>query len=176
MEKKTRAEWLEDYHNATTAEQEAEFWKNKPNNVRPPSKRRRIQKDCKFEYVDKDGITRTGKGLKFDIDGTEVELFPSGVLVGMLGRSHKTIYNWEENFGFPPSMYRVLHRGQRTRWYSRKQLIAIRTIYEKMGRLKGENKAKLPQFIAAVRAVFFTLDMPPQEAKPREDTSNEQRG
>jgi hypothetical protein len=113
-----------------------------------------------FEYTGKNGQKQIGKGRKYNVDGIELELFPSSVLCAMLWRGLRALYAWEKNFNFPPAMWRVREDTHCVRWYSRKQLIAIRTIYEHYGRLAGKNRSRLPDFIGAVRIVFHTIDIP----------------
>jgi hypothetical protein len=135
-----------------------------------PKKRRNWRKlmwSCTFEYVDKNGALVQGKGRKMLVDGVELELFPSAVLCGMLHRELKCLYGWEKNYGFPQSLWRIRDDTHTNRWYTRKQLIAIRTAYEFVGRLKGkENRLKLGQFITAVRAFFYSIDAPKEAASP----------
>jgi hypothetical protein len=116
-----------------------------------------------FDYTDKEGVKRRGWGWAVNLEGQTVDLFPSGVLCGMLGRSQKCLYKWEKEFNFPPALFRLLDDPSRSRWYSRKQLIAIRTIYEACGKLAGKDRDKLKQFIAAVRRVFTMVDQPAKE-------------
>jgi hypothetical protein len=116
-----------------------------------------------FEYVDRQGVTVVAKGRVFNVGDQEVSLFPVGALCGMLGRTHKCIYKWEKNFGFPQAMWRVQNTRGCNRWYSKKQLLAIQSIYNHMGRLQKKNRSKLHAFVAAVRKVFFTIDKPIKE-------------
>lgn len=102
-----------------------------------------------------------------DVDGTHVELFPSGVLCGMLGRTNRALYKWEQFWGFPRALWTIADDARKLRWYSRRQLIAIRTIYERFGKLSKKDRENLPRFIAAVRAVFYIIDTPiEQRTKP----------
>lgn len=126
-----------------------------------------------IEYVDKDGYHRVGKGRIFIVEGKEVELYPLNVLVGVLCRTAQTIYAWEKKYGFPPALWRVSNDQRKKRWYSRKQIVSIAAIYNHFGRLKGrENKQHLTTFIAAVRQVFYTVDMPVVERTPSCESSN----
>lgn len=119
-----------------------------------------------FVYTDKEGVSRKGKGRTFCIEGQDIDLFPVGVLCGLLGRSYKALYKWEKNFAFPQALYRVTDSDQArmrmrcNRWYSRKQLLYIGALYTTYGRLQKKNRTSLPQFVAAVRKSFFTIDMP----------------
>lgn len=133
----------------------------------------KIPYNCFFEYVDKEGITRKGKGRIFVVNGQQHELFPMGVLCGVLGRHRRAIYKWEKNFGFPPALWRVRDDRNCNRWYSRKQLIAMKVIYEKFGCLRGKHRNNLKQFITAVRAVFFIVDRPIEERNKDEGNSNQ---
>ena len=125
--------------------------------------------NCVFEYTDKEVVPRKGKGRTFVIDGTPVDLFPTGVLCAVLHRSRKALYVWEEKFGFPYHMFHLADDQKKKRWYSRQQLTAIKTLYEHptFGRLRGKNYNKLPDFIAAVRDVFYKVHLI-QERKPEE--------
>lgn len=116
--------------------------------------------DCTFEYTAKDGMKKTGKGKRFVIDGIELELFPSPVLCAIMGRELRTLYGWEKDFGFPRAMWRVRDDSRCNRWYSRKQLLFVSALYEHFGRLKGEHRARLHDFIAALRTKFYTCDEP----------------
>jgi hypothetical protein len=128
-----------------------------------------------FEYVDKNGNKAVGKGRKYVVDAIEVELFPSSVLCGMLGRQLRTLYGWERDFGFPMALWQIREDTNTKRWYSRKQLIFIRALYEANGCLKGKHKTKLAQFIAAVNSRFYTIDAPPTERKSENVTLLEGR-
>jgi hypothetical protein len=67
----------------------------------------------------------------------------------MLGRSQKTLYGWEEHFNFPAALYHHVDDQRKKRWYSRRQLILIRSVYQTFGELKGPHRAKIHTFIAA---------------------------
>lgn len=125
--------------------------------------KRGLKWTCSFEYVDKDGIKRKGKGRTFTIDGVDVDLFPTGVLCGVIGRSRKTIYGWEASFGFPQALYYLTDDGRKKRWYSRRQLVAIQTLYNAYGQLKKENYGRIHQFIGSVRKVFYHVDLPKEK-------------
>jgi hypothetical protein len=127
---------------------------------------------CSFEYVDKEGITRVGKGRTFDIEGKQVDLFPSGVLCDMLGRSQKTLYQWEHEYNFPVALYYLNEDSSKKRWYSRNQLMAIRHVYEHCGRLAGPNRGRFHAFVEGVRAVFYVVDRIEVRTK---ETTNERR-
>lgn len=124
---------------------------------------------ARLEYVDREGTRRIAKGRTFVVEGREIDLFPVGVLCAVLGRSHRAIYKWEESFGFPPALYRVSDDKKCNRWYSRKQISAMRAIYETFGCLRGKNRTKLRTFISAVRKVFYTLDAPVEERDSRNE-------
>lgn len=128
--------------------------------IREKDGRVRLPWTCVFLYVDREGIERVGKGRTFTIGEQDIDLFPVGVLCGMLGRHRRAIYKWEKNFGFPPALFRVSDDKKCNRWYSRKQLVAIRTIYEHMGNLRGKDRVKLRPFITAVKKVFYDVDAP----------------
>jgi len=116
---------------------------------------------CTFEYKDKEGVSRKGKGRTFDLPEIgATDLFPTGVLCAILHRSRKTIYGWEENFGWPPALYHLEEDARRKRWYSRKQLVAVLTAYECFGRLRGKNYNRLKEFIATVREIWYIVDQP----------------
>ena len=100
------------------------------------------------------------KGRTFTIDRHDVDLFPIKALLVILGRSHKAIYKWEKEFGWPRAMYTVEDDKTRNRWYSRRQLVAIRILYERHGGLAGKRRGEIHQFIAGVRAVFHRVDIP----------------
>lgn len=116
--------------------------------------------DCVFEYVDKDGIARKGKGRTFLIDNQRLELYPSGVLCGMLHRSLKCLYAWEAEFRFPRALYTVSDDNRKNRWYSRKQLMGIQAAYNLFGRLKGKNRADINKFIGSLHSWFYSIDCP----------------
>lgn len=118
---------------------------------------------CFFEYTDREGVKRIAKGRRFIVQETAYDLFPVGVLVAVLGRSRRTLYVWERDFGFPPAMWRVRDDRNCNRWYSRAQLEYVRAVYQQMGCLQGESRALLRQFITAVRMHFHTIDAPIKE-------------
>lgn len=109
-------------------------------------------------YKDKDGVNRKGKGRVMAVDGKRVELFPSSVLAGVLQRSLKTIYVWEEKYNFPQAMWRIDDDKVTNRWYSRRQILAIRKLYEGFHCLKGGYRTHLKDFVKAVRLIFFIID------------------
>ena len=113
-----------------------------------------------FVFEDRDKIMRAGNGRKYVVDGVELDLFPLGVLSKMLWRSNFTIYGWEKNFNWPRAMYRLAEDSRKTRWYSRKQLLVIRELYKVYGSLFREHRWQIHEFIAAVRQVFYTCDVP----------------
>ena len=118
-----------------------------------------------FPYIDREGRERIGKGRKYVVRDVEVELFPISVLCGILHRHYRTIYRWEMDYGFPMATWGIREDTHTKRWYSRKQLIAIRTIYESYDRLRRESFAKLPQFIGAVNMIFGMIDFPAERKK-----------
>lgn len=116
-----------------------------------------------FEYTNKHGEKEIGKGRKYVVDGVELELFPSSVLMGMLGRQLKTLYTWEKSYNFPQALWRVREEKnvlRCNRWYSFRQLVAIRTIYQHYNCLKKNDYKSLSLFIEAVRRVFYVVDIP----------------
>jgi hypothetical protein len=115
---------------------------------------------CTFDYTDHEGVSRKGKGRTFTIDGQDLDLFPTGVLAAVLHRSRKTLYVWEEKFGFPPALYFLADDERKKRWYSRKQLTMMRAAYDHYGELTGPNYKKLPEFISVVRKLFYSVDRP----------------
>lgn len=115
-----------------------------------------------YDYVDRDGYPRKGKGRTYLIGGEEVDLFPSSVLVAVLHRRLRTLYKWELNFGFPRALYSVEGDKLTCRWYSRKQINAIVKVYDRLGRLRGENREKLSLFVSTVKRLFFLVDAPEQ--------------
>lgn len=118
--------------------------------------------DARFAFVDHEGVPRVGLGRTFVIDGRSLELFPIGVLCGVIHRSRKAIYKWEEHFGFPRALYRVEDDLKCNRWYSRSQLEAIRALYVEFGSLAGKHRNNLGKFIYALKTIFYTLDVPSQ--------------
>jgi len=124
----------------------------------------RLPYNCVLSYVDAQGNCREAKGRTFVVGGVEVDLFSIGSLCQVLGRSHRCIYKWEA-LGFPRSMWRVADARGCQRWYSRKQILAIRAIYESFNRLEKKSRNQLGTFIAAVRKVFYTIDRPVKERK-----------
>lgn len=123
-----------------------------------PRNWRKLKWNCWFEYTNDTNAVIQGKGRKMLVDGVELELFPSAVLCGMLHRTLRCLYKWEKNFGFPQALWRIRDDTHTNRWYSRRQLIAIRAAYEACGRLQGKSRPKLSQFIAAVRSFFYVID------------------
>jgi hypothetical protein len=117
----------------------------------------------------KEKVTRRGKGRTFNIPGKgDTDLFPTGVLCAILGRSRKTLYKWEKDYDFPPALYDLAEDQRRKRWYSRNQLIGIQHAYNSFGRLRGKNYDKLPMFIATVRAFFVSVDYPARKRESDE--------
>jgi hypothetical protein len=131
--------------------------------VMQPAQKKAWRWNCEFSYKDKAGVEYKGKGRSFDVNGITIELFPSGVLCEMLHRTRACLYVWEKEYGFPPALWRVEDEGRKNRWYSRRQLIGIRTVYEQFGRLGKKNYGDLPKFIAAVRSFFYTIDRPTEK-------------
>jgi hypothetical protein len=121
---------------------------------------RRLLWNCRLEYLDAKGQPAVAKGRRMVVDGMELELFPSSTLCAVLHRSLRCLYTWERDFGFPPAMWRIRDDKVRNRWYSRKQIQAVLGVYERFGRLRGDNRANLRRFVFAVRAVFFVIDLP----------------
>lgn len=138
--------------------------------VRPKAKRLpnwRNAWNTHFDYEDENGETVHGKGKKYLVDGIIVELFPFRVMLGMLRVTRHVFYRWEQTFKFPARMWRLKEsRIKSERWYSRKQLIAVRTIYEQLGRL--QNEKDIPRFVTAVRSVFYTVDIPMEYRNEKE--------
>jgi len=100
------------------------------------------------------------------VGNVDVDLFPTGVLCGAIHRSKNTLYEWEELYGFPRALYRMTDDKRQQRWYSRAQILAILETYRGVGELKGKvNRARFPQFIAAVRTFFYTIDAKTAELK-----------
>lgn len=138
----------------------------KTRSARRPIKWRDKEWNCVFAWTDSKGVDRVARGRKFVIDGTEVELYPSGALCAVLERNRKCLYKWEANFNFPQALFRVRDAKTINRWYSKKQLIALYTIAKGFDWLRGKNRSKLPAFIEAVRKVFFTVDQPIKQRNP----------
>lgn len=123
---------------------------------RPPLRHKRVRDKwtCQYPFTDKDGVKRPGNGRKFRVGEPgkeqEIELFPSGVLCGLLHRTQRCLYKWEKEFNFPQSIYMYEDDGRTIRWYSRAQLKRIELLYNGVGRLAGKNRDKLAKFIKLV--------------------------
>lgn len=121
---------------------------------------RALQFNCFLTYRDADGAMRKGKGRKMVVDGAELELFPSSVLCAIMHKDLRCLYTWERDFDFPQAMWRIQEDAKANRWYSRRQILAVNELFNRFGRLKGKHRKMLPNFIAAVRSVFFIIDQP----------------
>ncbi len=112
-----------------------------------------------FNVYDKDfGSEKKVKryGRVFLVGEKEIELFPIGVLAEIIERSPQTIMIWEKEGGFPKPMYK-LPKGKCIRWYSKKQILGIRDLYQKYGRKRGRFFDKT-MFLKEVRERFFLFD------------------
>ena len=118
---------------------------------------------CVYRYRDWEGVERESRGRTFKLEGQELELFSVGTLCNVLRRHYKTLYKWEKDFGFPPALYRIADDKKCNRWYSRRQLLAIETIYKAFGQLQKKHRTDLGRFIACVRKVFYEVDQPLKE-------------
>ncbi len=126
-----------------------------------------------YPYVDKEGNKREGKGYIFIVDGTRVELFTSMTLMAVMHRQQKTLYEWEVNFGFPQAMWRVSEDRQNRRWYSRKQIDLVKSLYEgKYKKLRKENRTKLLEFTADLRKMWAIVDVPVEILNARRKEPN----
>lgn len=76
----------------------------------------------------------------------------------MLHRELTTLYTWEKDYGFPQALWRIEDDLVTNRWYSRRQILAIRAIYESFGCLRGIYRSRLIPFIKAVKLIFYIID------------------
>jgi len=106
------------------------------------------------------------KGFKarvYEIDGVRFRLFRTGTLAKCLGRTNKTISNWEKAGKLPKPIFTVvdtkLEDDINKRWYSEKQ---IRMMQKHMREILSDRltKTKTPTvdheaFFAAVRRDWY---------------------
>lgn len=95
------------------------------------------------------------------LNGVEVEFFPISALARAVGKSSKTIREWERIGVLPKARYRSRHRdpAKAYRLYSRAQIEGIRRIAGEEGMLTWKPaNIQASNFTARVVALFHSLE------------------
>lgn len=99
------------------------------------------------------------KGVTYDIEGELIEVFRIGTLAKALGRSARTIREWERAGHIPPPLFRI--EGSQVRFYSATQICRVQALACDAWRGRQHvSREELEVFFRQVKAVWY---QPPDE-------------
>lgn len=96
------------------------------------------------------------RGVKFDVDGTTVELFPLKVIAEALDRKSVTLTELEKAGKFPKPIFRVEGKGNR-RYYSAIQVVNCNNVlvHKWRGRKYFQQKGLVDEFFRDIFGVWY---------------------
>jgi hypothetical protein len=125
-----------------------------------PSKRFRLAEE--LTLTSPTGQAKTFKGYSALVEGVDLDLFPVSALSHVLGMPYERIYKLEKR-GFPPSLWKLPNDKRCSRYYSRKQLVALEALMSRCRSKRGRLNVTL--LIGATQRFFYVIDAPPPKPK-----------
>lgn len=98
-------------------------------------------------------------GRLFNVAGVDLKLFEIRVMAEAIGRTPRTLKDWEREGVFPKPMY-VVNGTRCNRWYSERQILHANKVWMKY-RQQGKSKHfDRTGFLAEIMEDFYLCDMP----------------
>ena len=103
---------------------------------------------------------KTFKGVTYNIEGRDIELYRIGALAAALDKTPQQIVEWERLGLFPKPCFRISGEGlgHCERWYSKEQIINIRKVWKIFPLRRGAGRHKT-NFFHFVKQVFYKFNI-----------------